>query len=153
MTFPRQTRLKKMRLLVVCIRGAWALQSDSADATVKYNQASDEQDQPQGERCVQDCILIQPGPEWTHPDRPGGLEGSLQQWAGIGELCITATKAHKTRLLRATGLAGFVFADVPGWKLHVNRDSGQLVLSTRSSEIPLVQLRAKFVLQSFEALK
>lgn len=62
-------------------------------------------------------------------------------------------KAHKTRLLRATGLAGFVFADVPGWKLHINKDLGQVVLSTHSSAIPLVQLRAKFVLESFEALK
>lgn len=152
MTFPCQTRLKKMRLLVICIRGAWALQSDSADATVKYHQASHEQDQPQGARRAG----LHPDTAWTCMDLPWqtwGLAGSLQQWPGIGELCITATKAHKSRLLRATGLAGFVFADVPDWKFHINRDSGQLVLSTHSSEIPLVQLRAKFVLESFEALK
>lgn len=48
--------------MVICIKGAWSLQSDSADTTVKYNQASDKQDQSQETRLVQDCILIQPGP-------------------------------------------------------------------------------------------
>lgn len=152
MTFPRQTRLKGTRLMVICIRGAWALQSDSADATVRYNQAPDEQDQPQGVQRVQDCIPIKPGPVWPIL-MDLGLGRQTAEVRGIGELCITATKAHKTRLLRATGLAGFVFADVPGWKLYINRDSGQLVLSTHSSAIPLVQLRAKFVLERFEALK
>lgn len=64
MTFPCQTRLKRMRVMVICTRGVWALQSDSADATVK---ATDEQNQPQGARLVLDCILI-------YPDRPGAWQ-------------------------------------------------------------------------------
>lgn len=48
---------------------------------------------------------------------PQEFAGSLQQWHGIGELCISTTKSCKIRLLRATGLAGFVFTDVPGLEI------------------------------------
>lgn len=65
-----------MGLMAVYIKGAWALQSDSADGTVRYNQALDEQDRFQGARCMQDCILIQDGPVWTHPDTLAQVSGS-----------------------------------------------------------------------------
>ena len=70
MIFPHQTRLERMRLMVTCIKGAWALQSDRADGTVRYNHTLDEEDQFQGARCMQECILIQDGPVWTHSDTP-----------------------------------------------------------------------------------
>ena len=78
MIFPRQTRLERMGLMVIYIRGAWALQSDSADGTVRYNQALDELDQFQGARHMQDCILIQDGPVQTHPDTRAQVSGSRQ---------------------------------------------------------------------------
>lgn len=40
-----------------------------------------------------------------------GRQSAAVSW--IGDICITAMRAQKTRLLRATGLAGCVFADVP----------------------------------------
>lgn len=45
MIFPHQTRLERMGLIVIYIREAWALQSDSIGGTVRYNQTLDEQDQ------------------------------------------------------------------------------------------------------------
>lgn len=75
MVFPRQTRLERIGLMVIYIRGAWALQSDSADGAVRYNQALDEQDQLQGARRMQDCTLIQDEPVWTHPDTPAQVPG------------------------------------------------------------------------------
>lgn len=41
MLFPHQTRLERMGLVVIYRRGAWALQADSADGAVRYNQLSD----------------------------------------------------------------------------------------------------------------
>lgn len=55
--------------------------------SVKQNQASDEQDRPQGARLVQDCILTQPGPVWTHPDRPGRQSAAMSWNWGALHLC------------------------------------------------------------------
>lgn len=48
---------------------------------------------------------------------PLDFAGSLPQWARISELCIGANKPRKIRLLRAIGLAGLVFADVPKFEI------------------------------------
>lgn len=99
------------------------------------------------------CSKIHPVTYWSLQDFAGSLKPVRLD---TGELCTCATEPYKSRLLGGTGLAGFV--EDFWWCAWVGnctsaRDSGQVVLSADSRAIPLVQLRPKFVPESFEGFE
>lgn len=153
MTFPCQTRLKRMRVMVICIRGAWALQSDSTDATwwnrtkLQMSRTNPREQDLCRTASWHSLDLYRP----ILTDLGPGRQSAAMSWnRGALHVC---NKSSQNQAAQSHWFGWVCFCWCAWLEIAYQQRFRQVVLSTHSSAIPLIQLRAKFVLESFEALK